>query len=115
MKKLGIAKRRITAELIGAGLLCSRLCGLQARREAIRPQALLWALPPLGATALMGAAVWALWRFLFGDAALQSRLWTAVGVALCVAAGVALYAVAAWKLGAIRREDLPARLRRRKA
>lgn len=70
---------------------------------------------PLGATALMGVAVWALWRFLFGDAALQSRLWTAVGVALCVAAGVALYAVAAWKLGAIRREDLPARLRRRKA
>ena len=40
------------AALIGAGLLCSRLCGLQARREAIRPQALLWALPPLGATAL---------------------------------------------------------------
>ena len=40
------------AALIGAGLLSSRLCGLQARREAIRPQALLWALPPLGATAL---------------------------------------------------------------
>ena len=33
------------AALIGAGLLCSRLCGLQARREAIRPQVLLWALP----------------------------------------------------------------------
>ena len=40
------------AALIGAGLLCSRLCGLQVRREAIRPQVLLWALPPLGATAL---------------------------------------------------------------
>ena len=44
-----------------------------------------------------------------------AELLRAVGVALCVAAGVALYAVAAWKLGAIRREDLPARLRRRKA
>lgn len=41
-----------SAALIGAGLLCCRMCGLQARREAIRPRMLLWALPPLGATAL---------------------------------------------------------------
>ncbi len=69
---------------------------------------------PLGCSLAMGAVVYALWHFLFGSAACLSRKMLLLGVVFCVVAGVALYALLAWKLGAIRQEDLPARLRRKK-
>lgn len=68
---------------------------------------------PMGASLLMGGAVWAIWHFLFGDAENLSRIVLMLGIILCVLVGVVIYALAAWKLGAIRREDLPGRLRRK--
>ena len=61
----------------------------------------------------MGAAVYGLWQA-FGDAENLSRLMLLAGVVACVAAGVAVYGLAAWKTGTVKAEDLPARLRRRK-
>ena len=61
----------------------------------------------------LGAAVGGVWRLCFGQAAALSRFWLAAGVALCVLLGVAVYALTAWRLGVVRREDLPARLARR--
>ena len=68
---------------------------------------------PLLCALLMGAAVGGVWRLCFGQAAALSRFWLAAGVALCVLLGVAVYALTAWRLGVVRREDLPARLARR--
>lgn len=68
---------------------------------------------PLLATAGMGAAVWALWKFVFTDAFLQKgRFVLGLAVIACVLAGVIVYAVLALKAGAIKKEDVPARLRR---
>ena len=71
------------------------------------------AVKPLLASLLMGGAVWAIWHFLFGDAENLSRFVLILGIALCVLVGVVIYALAAWKMGAVRREDLPGRLRRK--
>ena len=69
-------------------------------------------LRPMLCTLAMGAAVGVMWRVLFGSAAALSRLMLTLGVIVCVLAGVAVYAVLILKSGAVRREDLPARLRR---
>ena len=69
-------------------------------------------LTPLLCTLLMGGVVFALWHFLFGDANQLSGPVLVIGIGLCVVAGILAYAVAALKLKAIRREDLPARIRR---
>jgi len=71
------------------------------------------AVKPLLSSLLMGGAVWAIWHFLFGDAENLSRFVLILGIALCVLVGVVIYALAAWKMGAVRREDLPGRLRRK--
>ncbi len=68
---------------------------------------------PLLCALLMGAAVGGVWRLCFGQAAALSRFWLAAGVVLCVLLGVAVHALTAWRLGVVRREDLPARLARR--
>ena len=65
-------------------------------------------LRPLAASAVMGAVVWAVWRFAFGDAVLtESRPLTLLGVILCLGLGVAVYAVCVLLFGAVRGEDLP--------
>lgn len=69
---------------------------------------------PLSCSLMMGFAVWALWYFFFGDAQTLSTFRLAAGIMLCVAAGVAVYALTAWKTGTIRWSDLPARLRRKR-
>lgn len=68
---------------------------------------------PLGCSLLMGGVVYGLWTVLFGSAADLRKQTLLMGVVLCVAVGMAVYFAAAWKLGAIRKEDLPARLRRK--
>ena len=70
-------------------------------------------LRPLAAAAAMGLMVFAIWRFGFGDAALQSRLKTLLGIVLCVGAGVAVYGTSALKFRAVHVEDLPEKIRRR--
>ncbi|MBE5787813.1 MAG: polysaccharide biosynthesis protein [Clostridiales bacterium] len=71
------------------------------------------AVKPLLASLVMGGAVWAIWHFLFGDAENLSRFVLILGIVLCVGVGVVLYALAAWKMGAVGKDDLPARLRRK--
>ena len=74
-------------------------------------------LRPLGASALMGAAVYGMYRFVFGgDASLAMGQFarTALTVIVCIGVGVAVYIVSAYLLKAFRMEDLPARFRRRK-
>ncbi|MBE5782896.1 MAG: polysaccharide biosynthesis protein [Clostridiales bacterium] len=67
---------------------------------------------PLLCSLLMGAIVWAIWHFIFGDAGQLAGPVLMLGIMLCVVTGIAVYALAALKLKAIRREDLPARIRR---
>ena len=67
---------------------------------------------PFGCAALMGAAVWALWHFCFGDPGHLNGFVLTAGILACVAVGVILYALAALKSGAIRKVDLPAKVRR---
>ena len=75
-------------------------------------------LRPLGAAALMGGAVWAVYRFVFGGdrsvlaSGFMARL---VPVAVCILVGAVVYLAAAFLLKAIDPNDLPARLRRKKA
>ena len=72
------------------------------------------ALRPLMAALPMGAAVWALWRFVFTDRYLHlGRARLLLAVIACVAAGVALYTVLAVAVKAIEKEDIPARIRRK--
>ena len=73
-------------------------------------------LRPLGAAALMGGTVWAIYHFVFGgeqclSAGFSKRL---LLVAVCIAAGAAVYLIAAFRLKAIDPEDLPARFRMKK-
>ena len=70
-------------------------------------------LRPLAATLVMGGAVYALWRFVFTDKALDSRLLTAVGVVVCLVIGIIVFAVCAFAFKAIRAEDLPGKLGRK--
>ena len=67
---------------------------------------------PLFCSALMGAAVWAIWHFGFGDPGRLNGFRLTLGIVLCVAAGVIIYALAALKTGAVQKEDLPAKVRR---
>ena len=67
---------------------------------------------PLFCAGVMGAAVWAIWRFLFGDPGQLNGLKLTVGILLCVAAGVAIYVVLALKTGAVNKADLPPKVRR---
>ena len=74
-------------------------------------------LRPLGASALMGAVVWAIYKFVFGgeqmlaSAGFSKRL---LLVVVCIAVGAAVYLIAAFRLKAIDPDDLPARFRRKK-
>ncbi|MBR3099546.1 MAG: polysaccharide biosynthesis protein [Clostridia bacterium] len=73
-------------------------------------------LRPLGASALMGAAVWAVYRFIFGgDRCLQVSGFAArlLPVVVCMAVGITVYLVSAVLLKAVRAEDLPARFCRK--
>ena len=72
------------------------------------------ALRPLLAALPMGAAVWALWRFVFTDRCLHlGRARLLLAVIACVAVGVVLYAVLAVAVGAVEKEDIPAKIRRK--
>jgi stage V sporulation protein B len=66
---------------------------------------------PAAATLIMGAVVFAFWHFLFGEHALRQVM----PVMVCLAAGFVSYTASAFIFRAIRMEDLPARLRKRKA
>ena len=67
---------------------------------------------PLFCSALMGATVYAIWHFGFGDPGRLNGFRLTAGIILCVAAGVIIYAMAALKTGAVQKEDLPAKVRR---
>ena len=73
-------------------------------------------LRPLGASALMGVSVWAIYTFIFhGDRCLHatgfmSRLFP---VLVPVVFGIVVYLLSAFLLKAIRTEDLPARFRKK--
>ena len=73
-------------------------------------------LRPLGSAALMGLAVWAVYQFVFGgERCLHVSGFTArlLPVIVTVAVGLVVYLAAAFLLKAIRKEDLPARFRKR--
>ena len=71
-------------------------------------------LRPLAAALPMGAAVWSLWRFVFTDRFLHlGRARLLLAVLACILAGVILYAALALALKAVKREDLPARMRKK--
>ena len=71
-------------------------------------------LRPLMAALPMGAAVWALWRFVFTDRYLHlGRARLILAVLACVIVGVSVYALLALKIGAVDKNDLPAKLRRK--
>jgi stage V sporulation protein B len=75
-------------------------------------------LRPLGAAALMGGAVWAVYQFVFGgekSLLVSGFIARLVPVAVCIAVGAVVYLVAAFLLKAIDPNDLPARFRRKKA
>jgi len=67
---------------------------------------------PFACAALMGAVVYAIWTLFFGHPGQLNGFALTAGILLCVAAGVAVYALAALKSGAIQKEDLPAKVRR---
>ena len=75
-------------------------------------------LRPLGASVLMGAAVWAVYTFIFGvdrclhNSGMISRL---IPVAVAMIVGIIVYVAAAFLFKAIRTDDLPSRFRRKKA
>ncbi len=75
-------------------------------------------LRPLGASAVMGGVILAIYNFVFGGeqgiltAGFSKRL---LLVAVCIAVGAVVYIAAAFLLKAIDPDDLPARFRRKKA
>ena len=69
-------------------------------------------LKPFFCAALMGGAVYAIWRFGFGDPGQLNGFKLTAGILLCVAVGVAVYALLALKTGAIQKENLPPKIRR---
>lgn len=72
------------------------------------------AVRPLLASLGMGAAVYLLWQVVFTERFLHlGRLKLLLAVIACVGAGIVVYAILALLLGAVKKEDLPARLRRR--
>ena len=68
---------------------------------------------PLLCSLVMGGVVWGAWKLLFGNAEFLSGMLLIIGIMLCVGAGIIVYALLALKTKTIRREDLPARIRRR--
>jgi stage V sporulation protein B len=73
-------------------------------------------LRPLGAAALMGAAVWSVYTFVFGgERCLHTSGFAArlLPVAVCMVVGALVYLASAVLLKAIKKEDLPARFRRK--
>lgn len=68
---------------------------------------------PLGCALVMGAVVYGVWHLLFGNAEMLSGMMLVLGICLCVLLGVAVYALSAWKTGAVKMDDLPGRLRRK--
>ena len=60
----------------------------------------------------MGAAVYGLWRFGFGDPGQLNGFRLTAGILLCVGLGAALYTVLALKTGAVSKEELPGKIRR---
>ncbi len=73
-------------------------------------------LRPLGATALMGVAVWSVYTFVFGgERCLHASGFAArlLPVVVCMAVGAVVYLVSAILLKAVKKEDLPARFRRK--
>ena len=71
-------------------------------------------LRPLAASLPMAAVVGVLWRFVFTDRYLHlGRFKLLLAVVCCIAVGVIVYAVLAVAVGAIRREDVPARIRKK--
>ncbi|MCR4886734.1 MAG: polysaccharide biosynthesis protein [Clostridiales bacterium] len=69
-------------------------------------------LKPLFSAAVMGAAVWAVWHFLFGDPGRLTGFRLTAGILLCVLLGAVVYVLMALITDAIRKEDLPAKVRR---
>ncbi len=67
---------------------------------------------PLFCALVMGSAVWAIWHFLFGYAGNLPGPMLVLGIVLCVVVGVVLYAFLSLKTGAVRKEDLPGKVRR---
>ena len=67
---------------------------------------------PLLSALIMGAAVYLLWRFGFGDPGRLNGFKLTAGILLCVGLGAVLYAFTALKMGAVSREDLPRKIRR---
>ena len=65
-----------------------------------------------GTVAAMGAAVWTIWHFAFGDPGQLNGFRLTAGILLCVGVGMVLYALLALKTGAVSKEDLPGRIRR---
>ena len=75
-------------------------------------------LRPLGAAVVMGAAVWAVYNYVFGgENVLHASGFIArlMPVAVCIAVGAVVYLIAAFLFKAIDPNDLPARFRRKKA
>ena len=73
-------------------------------------------LRPLGASALMGGSVWAVYHFLFGgDACLHHSGFAArcLPVIVSIVVGMIVYLISAFLFGAVRKEDIPAGLRRK--
>lgn len=70
------------------------------------------AVKPLLCAGIMGGAVWALWHFGFGDPGRLNGFKLTAGIVLCVTLGAVIYAALALKIGAISRENLPAKVRR---
>lgn len=70
------------------------------------------AVKPFACAALMGAVVFGLWRVGFGDPGHLNGFKLTAGILLCVAAGATVYGFAALKTGTIRKEELPAKIRR---
>lgn len=73
-------------------------------------------LRPLGASALMGASVWAVYQFVFhGESCLHARGFISrlLPVAVPIVVGIIVYLFSAFLLKAIRLEDLPARFRKK--
>lgn len=70
-------------------------------------------LRPGAATLIMGAAVYVLWQAVFTEKMLSSgRGLLLLCVLVCVGVGVAVYAACAVAFKAVKKEDLPARVRR---
>ena len=67
---------------------------------------------PFACAALMGGVVYALWHFGFGYPGNLNGFKLTAGILLCVGLGAAVYTLAALKIGAINKEDLPAKVRR---